>query len=66
MSCRLTNQILVFMEEYITNGRIHYLLMSLLAVAKQRTASLGLGDIIEFRDSDAAENLDLLNSSFEL
>jgi ubiquinone/menaquinone biosynthesis C-methylase UbiE len=36
----------------------------MLAVAKQRSKSLGLEDIIEFRESDA-ENLDLLNSSFD-
>jgi ubiquinone/menaquinone biosynthesis C-methylase UbiE len=36
----------------------------MLAVAKQRSTSLGLGNIIEFRESDA-ENLDLLNSSFD-
>jgi len=36
----------------------------MLALAKQRATSLGFGDIIEFRESDA-ENLDLLNSSFD-
>jgi ubiquinone/menaquinone biosynthesis C-methylase UbiE len=36
----------------------------MLAVAKQRSTSLGLRNIIEFRESDA-ENLDLLNSSFD-
>jgi len=36
----------------------------MLAIAKQRAASMGLRDIIEFRESDA-ENLDLANSSFD-
>jgi SAM-dependent methyltransferase len=36
----------------------------MLAIAKQRAASMGLLDIIEFKESDA-ENLDLANSSFD-
>jgi ubiquinone/menaquinone biosynthesis C-methylase UbiE len=36
----------------------------MLAIAKQRAASMGLRDIIEFRENDA-ENLDLANSSFD-
>jgi ubiquinone/menaquinone biosynthesis C-methylase UbiE len=36
----------------------------MLAVAKQRSTSLGLENIIEFRENDA-ENLDLLNLSFD-
>jgi len=36
----------------------------MLAIAKQRAASMGLRDIIEFRERDA-ENLDLANSSFD-
>jgi protein-L-isoaspartate O-methyltransferase len=36
----------------------------MLAIAKERASSLGLQDIIEFKESDA-ENLDLANSSFD-
>lgn len=36
----------------------------MLAIAKERAVSLGLQEIIEFKESDA-ENLDLPNSSFD-
>jgi enediyne biosynthesis protein CalE5 len=48
-----------------TNGHVLAIDIStqMLSIAKQRAASLGLQDIIEFKESDA-ENMDLTNSFF--